>query len=217
MYTLILSRHSEQTALIQNLLRKENCKHKVASVLSGLEREIRIEFPDFLLVDQNYFSHEQANMSGTKDQCPLKYHSYFTDIISPLNTCFPIFFFDSKQNGFIQYYVSEYQKSILPPNTEITLLLAKIKDNINTFIQSSQNQFRPAEKKLYLLLKAKNNQAMSLVQMAESLWGCSTSAHIKTLYSYIHRIKHILEKNEYSPERLIKEKKGYYKLAIRKT
>lgn len=217
MYTLILSKQCEETVLIQNFLSKENCRHKVVSALSTLEREIRMGFPDFILIDSKYFVDEQKNRTTVNTEYQLKYQSYFTDIIFPVNIYFPVFMFDINRIEFTQYHMSEYQKSISPPRDDITRLLTQVKRDINISTQSSQNQFRPAEKKLYLLLKDNYNQAISLTQMSESLWGCSTDAHTKTLYSYIHRIKHILEENEYSPEWLVKEKKGYYKLAIRNT
>lgn len=216
MYTLILSKHGKETSLLQNLLDNEGCAYKALSLLSSLEREIRIKFPDFLLIDSTYFINEQANVVSPKNKSLLHHSFFFTDIIFPISICFPIYFFNRGQIEFKEYYASEYHKSIAPQNNEIIVLLTHIKGKMNDFFYTTQNQFRPAEKKLYSLLKATENQCISLEQMSHVLWGCSNIAHKKTLYSYIHRMKHILENTEYPLEWLIKDKKGCYKLAIRK-
>ena len=77
--------------------------------------------------------------------------------------------------------------------------------------------FRPAEKKLYSLLKHRAEEDLSLREMSFALWGTHTDAHIKTLYSYIHRINRVLGKNGSRPESLKKTKKGCYKLTLEST
>ena len=77
--------------------------------------------------------------------------------------------------------------------------------------------FRPAEKKLYSLLKHRAEEDLSLREMSFALWGTHTDAHTKTLYSYIHRINRVLGKNGSRPESLKKTKKGCYKLTLEST
>ncbi|MFI3257942.1 MAG: helix-turn-helix domain-containing protein [Spirochaetales bacterium] len=211
MYAVILTQCPEQMTFIESILSEKQCRNKTVSNASTLERAIRLEFPNFILIDTRCFSHQKKIHSSNA------YNLHFIHALIPQhNICIPIFYFDTEALKITACPISEFHKKKCINADEVTALLKHAEDSMQTISKIHHKALRPAEKKLYLLLKNKNYQAVSLDQMEYLLWGSVTGNHDKTLYTYIHRIKHILRDNEDSPELLIKEKKGYYKLTFRK-
>ncbi len=183
-----------ETAIIQNMLHSQCCECTIIMDLAELERASRNNIWNFLLVDKNYLQDE-------KDV------SILEKCLGILNCKIPIAFFDTYD--FNPHFINSMQMDL----QNITKILERTQIKIQTIKSAYHSKLRPAEKKLYALLKTSNEKSFSLDEMAIYLWGVSSTAHIKTLYSYIHRIKQILRENNDNIEWLIKEKKGCYKIS----
>ncbi len=199
MNSLILTRCSQDVALIKNVFRKEGCDCKVAMDLCQVERFGRNFVLEFLLVDNNFFNNDHND-------------DFLRMCLGILNNHIPILYFDT----------DNFEKSIYLENDNLRCMDSTIQDlfsksvvRIDHFKSIAQKMLRPAEKKIYTLLKTNHQKAVSLDEMCIYLWGNSNSAHVKTLYSYIHRIKKILDDNTNNFEWLEKEKKGFYKIVTK--
>ncbi len=180
---------------LQNYVQQEHCKCCMATDLCMLEKEARTKKLLLVLVANN-FLHENESIS------------IITECLGPLNEKTSIAFFDSESFNpdLLSSTIDNEKKS------EILRILNNIQNNINTFELNYNTKFRPAERKLYDLLKNNEDIPLSLDEMSLFLWGNTSSAHNKTLYSYIHRIKYLLAESN-KIEWIIKEKKGYYKIS----
>ncbi len=198
MTTIMLTRMVHYIGTIQNILQNLQCKCFVVNDLCSLEREARNNIFDFLLVDKQFlFDNEKVFI--------------LTESLGILNENIPIIFFDVE--NFKAYFASNTQNISQQSLYEITLLLENVQKNMHTYQNTSNTLLRPVEKRLYDLLKNTKEKSLSLEEMSLFLWGYTSSAHTKTLYSYIHRIKQILAENNQNIEWLVKEKKGCYKIS----
>ena len=202
MYVLILTANSGLKSLLQYVLSKENCASKTTRNVTDLLTAIRYRVPDCIILDRDFFPPSDTEGELENYICTSPFFIKFDFLMflyekdKPETLLNPIF-----QGKFCD----EQSKERI--HTMMKSLIPKI-----TYLQQTPPQFRPIEKKLYNLLKDRAEKALTLEDMSYTLWGTRTAEHKKTLYTYIHRIKHILRESEDRPEMLVKAKKGCYKL-----
>lgn len=194
---LILTRCSQDVGFIKNVFKLVDCDAKIALDLCEIERYGRNFVLEFLLVDDEFFDYGP----DTK---------FLRLCLGILNGHIPIIYF-SKNSPEIALSI-DLNSEIKELKNEVQEVFAKAILQIEKFNNISKNMLRPAERKLYSLLKENNQKSFSLEEMSLCLWGTANIAHVKTLYAYIHRIKKILEENADDLESLEKEKKGFYRL-----
>lgn len=196
--------------LLQSALHHENWSVEAYRHLADIDISVHKKIPDVFLIDLLFFSYSLEEIEAT-----LQIPTMWAELFCYLDFSFPVFVFNIKKNIFKE--IVPYQKQPCNP-----VVLHEIYDKliaINKKIQISQQNiiknFHPAERRIYHLLKNEELTPVSLEQMANALWGTTTTAHKKTLYTYIHRIKNIINEDENSTEWIIKEKKGFYQLTFR--
>lgn len=202
-YVLILHKEGGNTELLQYALTREGCTQKAVFDFISLLTEIRLKLPDCIVIYRSFFP-----ASSTTEQ-----------ITRCLDMFIPIHWFEFS----ILLYDVNNDKAPLSEILCSELCTEEKKEQTRRLLNSAMHtihrlqclpqQFRAAEKKLYAILM-ETNAALSLKEMSYALWGTCTSAHIKTLYTYIHRIKHLLQEDQSRPEVLVKIKKGCYKLTF---
>ncbi len=197
MNIVLLSQKSHHTGAIVYFLQKEQCQCKIAYDLCMLEKESRNNKLDVLFVEET-FLHNKENTS------------VLSACLGALNKNIPIAFFNSTyfKPEFVQ---KDFNENI---NNHIINVITDVQKSIDNVNERFISQLRPAEKKLYELLKNKEDESISLEEMSVYLWGSTNKAHTSTLYSYIHRIKHILSECNSDEKWVIKEKKGHYKISF---
>ncbi len=194
MKVVILSRMVYETTTIQSILHSQGCECSTIINLCELEKESRNNVWSFLLLDKDYL--QNKNDVRLLQNC-----------LGMLNCKIPIIYFS------ISDFTPRLANEKIKLDEKILYMLDYTQKKLNTMKTTYDEQLRPAEKKLYSLLKTAKDTPISLEDMSLYLWGVSSSAHTKTLYSYIHRIKQILGENNDNIERIIKEKKGCYKIS----
>ncbi len=196
MNIVILTKKMAQIGILHNSLQKEHCMCSIVSNLAMLENESRCKVLHLLLIEK-YFLQNKDNISTIQD------------CLEPLNSRIPIVYFDvdSEENCFVQAKQSATMSIV------IEKILGSVQNRIETNKTYNCTMLRPAEKKLYQLLKSHTEESLSLDEMSIYLWGNTSKAHEKTLYTYIHRIKTMLTEGQQDIEWLIKEKKGCYRIS----
>ncbi len=200
MNVALLTNVHQNVGIIKESLQQEQCECSILLDLCMLEKDARCRVLDCLLVDKDYMNNNEND-------------NLLRLCLGVLNNKIPIVYFDT------QYFKPAYKPKDNARDTKISAL-EKVFDScqkkVDSFHEIFDKQLRPSEKKLYNLLKKSNDESISLEEMSIFLWGNSNKAHTNTLYSYIHRIKHILQEGNQNIEWLIKEKKGYYKISYGK-
>ncbi len=194
----IVTKMVNEVKIIHSVLQKERCECFIISDVCLLEKVSRNSVLDFLLVDENFL----CNSNNT---------TILKKSLGIVNKNVPIFYFHIY--SFNPYCISNAHDNDLDKLNTILKLLDTVKNEMLVFQRTHDILFRPAEKKLYSLLKSSTQEAISLEEMAVYLWGQSNQAHKKTLYTYMHRIKQILRENNQDLEWLVKQKKGCYKIS----
>ncbi|MGI5174036.1 winged helix-turn-helix domain-containing protein [Treponema sp. OMZ 840] len=204
LYFLLLCKKNGLKGLLRYALSYENCTCKTVWNLSALFKEIRCKVPDCIILDRDFFIFADKNTQIE----PYIRASIFFDKFD-----FMIFLYDAQNIHKLSIPVFQNKQCSCETKKKIETILKNAANKIE-LLKNPPEEFRPAEKKLYSLLKRKAEQALSLEEMSFALWGIHTDAHTKTLYTYIHRINCILQQAAHRPESLIKVKKGYYKLTF---
>lgn len=204
MHILILTTSKVLKNLLQYALLEADCFCKTVCSLGDLFIEIRKQVPDCIILDKDFFP---ASYTGQE----LKTYICTGIFFEKFN--FPIFLYEKHTSGCFKtpIFKSSFYKNNIPE--ALTKALQKAVQKLENTMQIPEG-FRPVEKKLYTLLKNRVEEELSLEEMCRELWGEQTDGNTKTLYTYIYRIKHILEENVSSPEILVKAKKGCYKLTL---
>ena len=209
MHFLILTGNEETQNLLRYALSGENCTYKAVRNLSDLFTEIRLRMPAAFVLDKDFFSFAQGDS-------PASIETYIRAILFFDKFDFTVFLYDkgNLHNLCRSVFQGIYCNRAVKSAAQRLLYTAaqKLKR-----LKEIPKDFRPAEKKLYSLLKHRAEEDLSLREMSFALWGTHTDAHTKTLYSYIHRINRVLGKNGSRPESLKKTKKGCYKLTLEST
>lgn len=102
-------------------------------------------------------------------------------------------------------YITEKINSYCPISS---LLAPDIESALPT-----QIKLRTVIKKLLRFFHNNKDKEVTLNEIAAHLWGSISNAHKKTLYSYIHELRNILEENPHYPTRIIRIDKGTYKFS----
>ena len=204
MHILILTENKALKNLLHCVFLQLNCFCKTVCSFCDLFIEIKNKVPDCIIFDKEFFPG-----SYTRE-----------DLISYIKT--GIFF---EKFDFLIFLYEEYNAAwFKEPVFQSSLCTRELKEAVLKILESAvkeigaaeqiPEEFRPVEKKLYTLLKNRAEEELSLEEMCTELWGKQTDGNTKTLYTYIYRIKHILEKNTSAHEMLVKAKKGRYKLTL---
>lgn len=205
-YVLILHKEGGNTELLQHALIREGCTQKVVFDFISLFTEIRLKLPDCIIIYRSFFP-----SSSTTEQI-----KRCLDMFIPIHWFeFSIFLYDTNNTNTALSEILCSMRCTEEKKEQTQRLLDGAMRTIRQ-LQCLPQQFRSAEKKLYTILMEKS-AALSLKEMCCALWGTYTSAHTKTLYTYIHRIKHLLQEDKSRPEALVKIKKGCYKLTFDKS
>lgn len=209
MHFLILTGSEETQNLLRYALSGENCTYKAVRNLSDLFTEIRLRMPAAIVLDKDFFSFAPGDSQASIE-------TYIRAILFFDKFDFTVFLYDkgNLHNLCRSVFQGIYCNRAVKSAAQRLLYTAaqKLKR-----LKEIPKDFRPAEKKLYSLLKHRAEEDLSLREMSFALWGTHTDAHTKTLYSYIHRINRVLGKNGSRPESLKKTKKGCYKLTLEST
>ena len=209
MHFLILTGNEETQNLLRYALSGENCTYKAVWNLSDLFTEIRLRMPAAIVLDKDFFSFAPGDSQASIE-------TYIRAILFFDKFDFTVFLYDkgNLHNLCRSVFQGIYCNRAVKSAAQRLLYTAaqKLKR-----LKEIPKDFRPAEKKLYSLLKHRAEEDLSLREMSFALWGTHTDAHTKTLYSYIHRINRVLGKNGSRPESLKKTKKGCYKLTLEST
>ncbi len=203
MHGIYFTHKKNKNELLNGVLKGEGFELIFVSELSALERAYRQNFPRFVLLD--------AEIVDKK----ISFERWVEVIYNCIGICLnasPLYKYDG--TAFYPCYISELHKNAFNNNSDIIKLLERVSLKIKSHKNLHEELFRPSERKVYKLLKNTEQESISLDHMSESLWGYSSVSHKKTLYSYIYRIKQILNSNRELEECLIKDKKGYYKISI---
>ena len=209
MHFLILTGNEKTQNLLRYALSGENCTYKAVRNLSDLFTEIRLRMPAAIVLDKDFFSFAPGDSQASIE-------TYIRAILFFDKFDFTVFLYDKgnlrnlSRSVFQGIYCNRAVKSAAQR------LLYTAAQKLER-LKEIPKDFRPAEKKLYSLLKHRAEEDLSLREMSFALWGAHTDAHTKTLYSYIHRINRVLGKNGSRPESLKKTKKGCYKLTLEST
>ncbi|EPF31097.1 hypothetical protein HMPREF9194_01431 [Treponema maltophilum ATCC 51939] len=209
MHFLILTGNEETQNLLRYALSGENCTYKAVRNLSDLFTEIRLRMPAAIVLDKDFFSFAPGDSQASIE-------TYIRAILFFDKFDFTVFLYDkgNLHNLCRSVFQGIYCNRAVKSAAQRLLYTAAQKLER---LKEIPKDFRPAEKKLYSLLKHRAEEDLSLREMSFALWGTHTDAHIKTLYSYIHRINRVLGKNGSRPESLKKTKKGCYKLTLEST
>lgn len=205
MHILILTENNTLKNLLQRIFLQSDCFCKTVRSFCDLFIQIKNKVPDCIILDKGFFpgSYTREDLiSYIKTGIFFKKFGFLIFLYEENNTAWftePVF-----QNS---QCTGEFKKAVLK-------ILESAVKKIGTSEQIPK-EFRPAEKKLYTLLKKRAEEELSLEEMCTELWGARTDGHTKTLYTYIYRIKHILEKHSSGTEILIKAQKGRYKLTFK--
>lgn len=204
MHILILTASKVLKNLLHYAFGEGDCFCKTVCSLSDVFIEIRKQVPDCIILDKDFFP-------GSYTVRELREYIYTDIFFKKFN--FPIFLYEKHTSDCFKtpIFQSSFYKNDIPE--ALTKALQRAVQNLETSMRIPDG-FRPVEKKLYTLLKNRAEEELSLEEMCRELWGEQTNGNTKTLYTYIYRIKHILEENVSSPETLIKAKKGCYKLTL---
>ncbi len=200
MNCVILTRSSQEIGFVKNVLKLEDFDCKIALDLCQLERYGRNFVLEFLFIDKDYFRYPSDE-------------DFIRGCLGILNGNIPIIYVDKNNLEQSIDICKNDELKILKP--EVLIVFENVLKRIEKFNKISADMLRPAEKKLYTLLKNNNQRPISLEEMCLFLWGTSSEGHTKTVYSYIHRIKKILDENADHLEWVQKEKKGFYKIQIK--
>ena len=200
MNCVILTRCSHDVLYIKHFFSLENFDCKIASDFCELGRYARNFVLEFLFIDKDYFNYPTSE-------------DFLRGCLGLLNGHIPIIYID--KNNFTQSISIEDNEGIKNLKPEVKEIFENVIKRIAEYDSVRKVMLRPAEKKLYTLLKNNNEKAISLEEMCLYLWGCSNEGHTKTIYSYINRIKKILDDSVCAIESLQKEKKGFYKIQIK--
>ena len=206
MHFLILSGNDETQNLLRYALCSEDCTYKAARNLTELFVEIRLRMPAVIILDKDYFSF-------APDASQARIETYIRATLFFDKFDFTAFLYDKNSLQSLRRPVFQgiFCDTAVKSAAQRLLHIAVQKLEC---LKEMPKDFRPAEKKLYSLLKHRAEEDLSLREMSFALWGAHTDAHTKTLYSYIHRINRVLGKNGSRPESLKKTKKGCYKLTL---
>lgn len=209
MHFLILTGNEETQNLLRYALSGENCTYKAVRNLSNLFTEIRLRMPAAIVLDKDFFSFAPGDSQASIE-------TYIRAILFFDKFDFTVFLYDkgNLRNLCRSVFQGIYCNRAVKSAAQRLLYTAAQKLER---LKEIPKDFRPAEKKLYSLLKHRAEEDLSLREMSVALWGTHTDAHTKTLYSYIHRINRVLGKNGSRPESLKKTKKGCYKLTLEST
>lgn len=209
MHFLILTGNEETQNLLRYALSGENCTYKAVRNLSNLFTEIRLRMPAAIVLDKDFFSFAPGDSQASIE-------TYIRAILFFDKFDFTVFLYDkgNLHNLCRSVFQGIYCNRAVKSAAQRLLYTAAQKLER---LKEIPKDFRPAEKKLYSLLKHRAEEDLSLREMSFALWGTHTDAHTKTLYSYIHRINRVLGKNGSRPESLKKTKKGCYKLTLEST
>lgn len=209
MHFLILTGNEETQNLLRYALSGENCTYKAVRNLSDLFTEIRLRMPAAIVLDKDFFSFAPGGSQASIE-------TYIRAILFFDKFDFTVFLYDkgNLHNLCRSVFQGIYCNRAVKSAAQRLLYTAAQKLER---LKEIPKDFRPAEKKLYSLVKHRAEEDLSLREMSFALWGTHTDAHIKTLYSYIHRINRVLGKNGSRPESLKKTKKGCYKLTLEST
>ncbi len=191
----ILSRVPQEIMVFQKILESKQCNCIISTDLCMLERDAKNRVLHFLLADQDYLL-DNTNIS------------ILLDCLGILNDTIPIVYFDKKT--FTTSIISNVKVRDVCTVNDISKLLKNVQYIYQNIEKNKNNLLRPIEKKLYTFLKTKKGTSASLTEMSNYLWGTSNNSHTKTLYTYIYRIKQILQNTEHQVEWIVKEKKGCY-------
>ncbi len=205
MKAIYFTQNADGGKLLGDALNVDGVQLYTVTSLNQLERAFRIRFPNMVIIDCHL----------EKDKKKLE--RYLDIIYCCVGICLnarALYLFDGFE--LTQYFLSDFHRSYLKRDTRVERLAINVKLRIQKYTENHETLFRPCERKIYQLLKNTKHESISLEYMSEVLWGSCSIAHKKTLYSYICRIKQILNENRDIEEWLIKEKKGYYKISIAK-
>ncbi|MCM1321868.1 MAG: helix-turn-helix domain-containing protein [Bacteroides sp.] len=78
---------------------------------------------------------------------------------------------------------------------------------------AAQIKLRTVIKKLLQFFYNNKDKEVTLNEIATHIWGSISNARKKTLYSYIHELRNILEENPRYPTKIIRIDKGTYKFS----
>ncbi|WP_428768825.1 helix-turn-helix domain-containing protein [Treponema sp. HNW] len=204
MYILILTENKGLNNLLHCVFLQSGCFCKTVRSLSGLFTEIRNRIPECIILDKNFFPDSYTRRELTS--C-----IQTVGLFEKLDSL--IFLYDEKDARCFRTPIFQSPFCTRQTQERIVKTLHSAVKKIGSIAQIPEG-FRPVEKKLYSLLKKRAEEELSLEEMCKELWGERTDGNTKTLYTYIYRIKHILEENVSRPEALIKAKKGCYKLTF---
>ena len=204
MHILILTANKVIKNLLHYVFLQSGCYCKTVDSLSCLFREIKNQVPQCIILDKDFFP-----PSYTRQEIRSCLHgSIFLEKFD-----FLIFLYDKPNAASFKTPLFKSASCTLQTGDAVKTILNNAVKKINAIDKDPQG-FTPVEKKLYTLLKKRAEEELSLEEMCKELWGRQTDGNTKTLYTYIYKIKHILEKNESCCEMLVKAKKGRYKLTL---